>query len=212
MTTATRISRSSLAASLLTLTAAPFAAHADSGFYIGGSAGGATLEAELGDIGIPGLPSDIDEDDTAFKVYAGYTFDLPLLNLGIEAGYVDFGEPDIDVGGEELVIDTTGINLWGIAAFEAGPVDIFGKLGYISWDLDGEFQNLKFSDDGSDIGYGLGLAFNVGPVQVRGEYELYDADDGDIAMASVGIVYQFDWSGSAFAFGSLGGHGIDVVE
>ena len=170
---------------------APFTASADSGFYIGGSAGGATLEADLNDIGVPGLPSSIDEDDTAIKVFAGYNFDLPVIDVGVEAGYVDFGEPDIDTALGTVLVDSSGINVWGIAALDVGPAQVFGKLGMISWDIDASFLDASGSDDGTDIGYGLGVRFGLGPVRIRGEYELYDADDSDIAMLSLGVSYQF---------------------
>jgi hypothetical protein len=174
------------------LAVTPFAAFADSGFYIGGSAGAATLDANFGDTGIPDFPESIDEDDTALKVFAGFTFDLPVLDLAVEAGYVDFGEPDIDVLGESLTLDTTGMNLWGIASIEAGPIDLFAKLGYISWDVDLQLLTESETVDGSDMGYGLGLAFGLGPVKVRGEYEVYDLDGVDLSMLSLGLVYQFD--------------------
>ena len=171
---------------------APFIAYADTGFYIGGSAGGATLEADVNDISIPSLPSSIDEDDTAIKVFAGYNFDLPLIDLGVEAGYVDFGEPEIPTALGTILIETTGINVWGIAALDAGPVQVFGKLGMVSWDVDADLLDASASDDGTDLGYGLGLRFGLGPVRIRGEYELYDIDDADIAMLSVGVSYQFN--------------------
>lgn len=185
-------SRYSLAALLAAFALAPQAASADSGFYIGGSLGGATIEADFGDTGIPGFPSDIDEDDTAYKVFAGYKFDLPVLDLGVEAGYVDFGAPDFDVQSERVELEPTGINLWGIAGIEAGPVDLFAKLGYISWDIEATVQGQNLSDDGSDLGYGLGLSFGLGSLSVRGEYEVYDVEDADVSMLSVGVVYQFD--------------------
>lgn len=171
---------------------APLAANADSGFYVGGSLGGATIEANFGDTGIPGFPEDIDEDDTAYKVFAGYKFDLPVLDLGVEAGYVDFGAPEIDVLAEEVDLEPTGINLWGIAGIEAGPVDLFAKLGYISWDIEASVQGQSVSDDGSDLGYGVGLSFGLGSLSVRGEYEVYDIEDADVSMLSLGLVYQFD--------------------
>ena len=171
---------------------APLAANADSGFYIGGALGGATIEADFGDTGIPGFPEDIDEDDTAYKVFAGYKFDLPVLDLGIEAGYVDFGAPEIDVLAEEVDLEPTGINLWGIAGIEAGPVDLFAKLGYISWDIEASVQGQSVSDDGSDLGYGVGLSFGLGSLSVRGEYEVYDVEDADVSMLSLGLVYQFN--------------------
>ncbi len=182
----------SIKALLLIVAFAPFTAQADSGFYIGGSVGKGAIEANLGDTGIPGLPSDIDEDDTAYKVFAGFNFDLPSVILAVEAGYVDLGEPKIDVVGDDLLFDTSGINLWGIAAIEAGPVDLFAKLGYISWDAKLRYLDSSASEDGSDAGYGLGLAFNAGPIQIRGEYEVYDIEDADVSMLSVGLVYQFD--------------------
>jgi hypothetical protein len=170
----------------------PLAAAADSGFYVGGSAGGATLEANIGDTGIPGLPASLDEDDTAYKFFLGYTLDLPVVYFAAEAGYVDFGKPEINVLSEQITLDTTGFNMWGIAGIEAGPLDLFAKLGYIAWEVDVSGLDGRISDDGYDPGYGLGLSFGLGPVSVRGEYEVYDLDDADVSMLSVGVVYQFD--------------------
>lgn len=186
------IGKAILTSTALGLSMAPLAALADSGFYIGASAGGATLEADINEPTLPQLPSSIDEDDTAFKVFGGYRFDLPLIDLGVEAGYVDFGEPDIDIVGELLTVETTGITVWGVASLDAGLIDVFGKLGLISWDVDASFLDEGFGDDGTDLGYGLGAAFNLGPLQIRGEYELYDLDDTDVSMLSLGLAYQFN--------------------
>ncbi|HEX5787466.1 MAG TPA: hypothetical protein VFY03_04765, partial [Woeseiaceae bacterium] len=46
------------------------AAHADSGFYIGGSVGNAGTDLEFED------GTDFDEDDFAWKAFGGYNFDL----------------------------------------------------------------------------------------------------------------------------------------
>ena len=186
------VSKLSLALLATAYAFAPLAANADSGFYIGGSAGGATLEADFGDTGVPGFPTDLDEDDTAVKVFVGYTFDLPAIDLAVEGGYVDFGEPEINVLGEEITLDPTGINLWGIVAVETGPIDLFAKLGYISWDVDISALGDSVTEDGSDLGYGVGLSFGLGPIKVRGEYEVYELDDADLSMLSLGLVYQFD--------------------
>lgn len=178
---------------LAALAAMPIVAQADSGFYIGAAAGGATLEGEIPPTAFSPA-QDFDEDDSAFKVFGGYTFDLPAVNLGIEAGYVDFGEPEFDLFGVETRFDTTGINLWGTAGIEAGPVDLFAKLGYVAWDVDAAAQGLgSASEDGTDLGYGVGLGVDIGPVQLRGEFEMYDLDgDTDLSMLSLGIVYRFD--------------------
>lgn len=183
---------SGIAAAVLAVSLLPAAAMADSGFYIGGAAGGATLEADFGDTGIPGFPTSIDEDDTAYKLFAGYNFDLPVLDLGIEAGYVDFGAPEIAVFDEQIELDPTGFNVWGIASFGLGPVDLHAKLGYIAWELEASALGESASDDGSDLGYGAGLSFGLGAIRIRGEYEVYDVEDADLSMVSVGILYQFN--------------------
>ncbi len=169
----------------------PLAANAGSGLYIGAGAGGATIESDFGDVTIPGLPSGIDEDDTATKFFAGYTFDLPLVDLAVEAGYVDFGGPEVDVLGDPLTIEVTGMNVWGVVTFNAGLIDIYGKLGMIAWEAEAELLGVSDSDDGTDMGYGIGAAFGLGPLEVRGEYELYDLDDTDVSMLSLGVVYRF---------------------
>ena len=166
---------------------------AESGLYIGGSAGGASIESDFGsdDPPIPDLPDSLDEDDTAFKVFAGYTFDLPVVDLGIEAGYVDFGAPEVDVLGNELSISTTALNLWGVVTLDAGVIDLFAKLGYVYWDVETEILGQSADTDGSDIGYGVGLGIGLGPVRIRGEYELYDLDNFDVGMLSAGIEFRF---------------------
>jgi len=171
---------------------APTAAFAEGGFYIGGSVGAATLDADIGDTGIPSLPPSIDEDDTAFKVFAGYNFDLPVVDLGVEVSYADFGEPQIDIAGDPLLIGTTSLNLWGIAGLDLGPVNVFGKFGYVDYDAEAVYLDASDSDNGSGTGYGVGLRFGLGPVELRGEYEIYDLDDeADVEMLSVGIAFYF---------------------
>lgn len=168
-------------------------AAADSGPYVGVGAGGATLEAEF-DTGappIPNLPTGIDEDDTALKVFAGYTFDLAVLDLSVEGGYVDFGEPEISTQLGDVDINTTAFHVWGIAAIDVAVFDVYAKLGYAFWDVEAELLGQSASTDGSDLGYGVGAAFGLGPVEVRGEYEVYDFDDFDIAMLSLGLLYRF---------------------
>ena len=85
------------AAALLTLPVLPAVA-ADNGFYLGGSVGQANLKIDnLTDNVFP--DDDFDADDTAFKLIAGIR---PLDWFGVEAAYVNFGEPEDDVLGGSL--------------------------------------------------------------------------------------------------------------
>lgn len=157
---------------------------ADNGIYVGGSLGQANVEIdEIGDTTI-----DIDGDDTGFKVIAGIR---PLDWLGIEANYVNFGEVE-DNG---LEIDADGISAFAVGFLAAGPVDLFAKGGLISWDssigIDGVSGDV-FSEDGTDLAYGVGAQFRVWSLAVRAEYEVFDVDDVDeLNMISVGLTFTF---------------------
>jgi hypothetical protein len=177
---------------MMALLLLPATGLADSGFYIGASAGGANIEATLGDISLPGLPTSFDEDETAYKLFAGYMIDMPFFFLAAEGGYIDLGKPTIAGLDREVSFDFTGLNLWAIGGVELGPVDVFAKLGYIDWDVKTSGLGQSFKDNGWDPGYGVGLSIGLGPVSVRGEYEFYDLNNADISMLSVGVVYLFD--------------------
>ena len=171
------------AAALLTLPVLPAVA-ADNGFYLGGSVGQANLKIDdlSGDV----FPDDdFDADDTAFKLIAGMR---PLDWLGIEAAYVNFGEPEDTVLGQKLQADGDGISAFAVGFLPTGPVDLFAKVGLISWDskIGGTFD-----DDGTDLAYGVGAQFRVLGLSIRAEYEKFDISDVDLDMISVGLTYTF---------------------
>ena len=167
-------------------------AHADSGFYLGGSIGSATIQVEVPDVS-PGSVFVFDENDFAWKAFAGYNFDLPVINLGIEGGYVDLGSPTSDLMGSTVGLDVTGLDLFGVAGFDLGPVGIFAKAGLISWNADAMVDGIaEEGDDGSDPAYGIGAKFNLGSIEIRGEYEYFDLESAeDVYMLSAGFVYHF---------------------
>jgi hypothetical protein len=162
---------------------------ADSGFYLGGSVGQAGVEIE-DTSGIQ--PVTFDEDDFAWKVFGGYNFDLAVINLAIEGGYVNFGSPSGDLLGIPATIDVDGFDVFGVLGFDLGPVGIFAKAGLVSWDAEFTVDALSESDDGSDPAYGVGAKFGLGSIDIRAEYELFDIEDAeDVSMLSVGIVWTF---------------------
>ncbi len=167
-------------------------ARADSGLYVGLSAGGAAVNAEIGDVSIPGFPLGFDEDDTAYKLFGGYMLDLPFMFAAFEAAYVDFGSPEGELLNSSIRLDTTGVSMFGVAGIELGPIDLFGKLGGVIWDLEASGFQQRFSDNGFDFGIGAGISVGLGPLSIRGEYEYFDIANGDLSMLSVGAVYLFD--------------------
>ena len=179
-----------IAASLLTLSGT---AMADSGFYVGGSVGNATLEANFEDPLDPGNDFTFDESDFSWKAYGGYNFDLPVINLGVEGGYRSLGGPSVTIAAQSFGIDITAWDVFGVAGFDLGPVTVFGKLGIISWDAELSVAGIDAgSEDDQDTAYGVGASFNLGSFQLRAEYEMFDVSDvEDLYMLSAGFVYTF---------------------
>lgn len=171
------------AVALFALPALPAMA-ADNGFYLGASVGQANLKID--DLTNNTFSDDdFDGDDLAFKLIAGIR---PLDWLGVEAAYVNFGEPEDTVVGTKLKADGDGISAFAVGFLATGPVDLFAKVGLISWDskISGSFD-----DDGTDLAYGAGAQFRVLGLSIRAEYEKFDISDVDLDMISVGVTYTF---------------------
>lgn len=168
-----------LALALAATTLSPMAlAGSDSGLYAGGSFG----------------TSEISEDDfddaTGYKIFGGYNFGMvPFVNLAAELSYLDFGSFDAEVG--STTVDATALALSVLVGFDFGPVGVFGKAGYFSWDAEVDSDQGNTSDDGTDPAYGIGAKFQLGPFSLRAEYEVFDLDGTDIDFYSVGAAYTF---------------------
>jgi outer membrane immunogenic protein len=188
--TRTTVIASLLGLAVLSLSPAAFA---ESGPFLGASVGTATVSADLADPIDPGFADiNFDEDDFAWKVYGGYAWDLPILDLGVELGYFDLGSPSADVLGDAVGISVSGYSAFALAGVNLGPVGLFIKGGMASWDADLLIADLRGSESGSDPAYGVGLRLTFGSLEVRGEYEIFDiADADDVYMATLGLAWRF---------------------
>ena len=166
-------------------------AGSDSGLYIGASVGQAQLDFQddpsIDDVD---FDVDIDDEDTAYKIFAGYNLGLiPLVDLAVEGAYVDFGNFNGRVNtNDNSDFEVDGWTGAGLAGIKLGPVGLFAKAGFISWD--GDLDELG-DDDGTDPLYGVGARFTLFSFQLRAEYERYDLDNFDIDYYSVGAAYTF---------------------
>lgn len=167
---------------------------ADNGLYVGGSLGQASLDIKDTDIDLGDI--DFNDTDTAYKLFAGFRF---LSFLAVEAGYVDFGNPSDLVGEDgalDVRVDLDGWQASALGILPIGPVDLFAKVGLVSWDADirAAFEDIvdRDSDSGTDPTFGLGVALRLGSFAVRAEGELFDVDGtDDLYMVSVGATYTF---------------------
>ncbi len=166
-----------LASALLLASGATMAA--DNGIYLGASLGDANVDLDQG-------VAQVDDSDTGFKIIAGIR---PLDWFGIEASYVNFGEPEQN----GFSVKTDGITGFGVFFLPVGPVDVFAKGGVISFDTELKHASLgRIREDGTDFAYGVGVQFRLLSLGVRAEYEKFDIDEvKDANMLSIGVTYTF---------------------
>lgn len=163
----------------------------DTGFYLGGGAGYSFIENddEL-DLEDRVADFDIDDEDFAWKGYAGFQF-LPWLAL--EAGYVDFGDVEGDTPDFDVESKLDGWDAFLVGNLPLGFIDVFAKVGVIAWDLDldidDDLPESDVSTDGENLAYGVGAGFELGRVTLRAEAEGFDVDD--LYMLSVGASLDF---------------------
>lgn len=154
----------------------------ESGFYIGGSVGEASIDYNVEDI-------KIDDDDSSYKIFGGYNFGIiPLIDIALEGAYMDFGEQN----NGDARLETEAFGVFGLLGFNLGPVGLFGKVGGVSWDSDFKSDSANNeSDSGTDPAYGVGARFQLFSISIRAEYEILELGDTDIDFYSVGASYTF---------------------
>ncbi len=147
----------------------------ESGFYLGGGLGDASIEA-----------TGFNESASSHKVFGGYNIGfIPLVDFAIEASHVNFGSQSAGTN----KIEVKGINAFGLAGLSFGPFGVFAKAGMIDWDVDSNFSS--GSNSGTDPAYGIGARLALGSFAIRAEYEIYDLDAIDVEMISISALYTF---------------------
>jgi hypothetical protein len=134
----------------------------------------------------------LDDDDAAWKIFAGYRFN-PYISL--EGAYIDFGGPSdrssASGSSGDYEVELNGFAPYLIGTFPLGPVELFGKVGYYFYDIELRADLDDLGDDvfqsdssGEDLlyGFGVGMTF-FEHLNARLEYEKIDADDVDDADA-----------------------------
>jgi hypothetical protein len=168
---------------LLFATVAPAA---DNGVYIG--AGITQTNVEIDEI-------DLDEDDNGFKALVGFR---PLDWLAVEANYVDFGQVSIgDPAIAEFEFEAKGIDAFVVGLLDFTVVDLFAKVGVVSWDADLTLRDTggvidEASEDGTDLAYGVGVQARFGSLGARLEAERFDIEDTDaFDVYSLSVFWTF---------------------
>lgn len=153
------------------------------GFYAGGGIGQSSVEFD-----------NFDDDDTAWKLFAGYRITAaPMLDLAVEGGYRDFGNPEETVGGQKTKYEANGVDLYGVAIAPIGAVDLFGKVGGIWYDQKRTVGGVRDKDnDEIDFAYGFGIGTEFQNIGVRAEWERFElTGTDDVDMYSLNAYWRF---------------------
>ena len=173
-------------ATLALMVATAQAADTQPGFYAGAGIGSTKVGDDI---------SGVDDSDTGFKIFGGYNFNS---NWGVEVSYFDFGEASAEAGNISASIGVTGLSASAVGRLPVNDMfAVYGKLGFASYDVDLDFNNVPgfgsghLSDSDSDLIYGVGGALSFGGnFEARLEYEALNVD-GDASMISVSGLFRF---------------------
>jgi OOP family OmpA-OmpF porin len=175
-------------AALAVAAAAPaaYAQDENAGWYLGGGIG--QFNAQIDDVDdVDATVDEWDEDDTAYKFFAGYR----LNNfLSFELDYINLGEPSgTAIPGFNVDASVDGFAPYVIGTIPLGPwFEVYGRLGYYFYDatvgVEDELDDrVEFDEESEDLVYGAGIGANIGErLNVRFEYERFDlqgVDDAD---------------------------------
>jgi OOP family OmpA-OmpF porin len=172
---------------------------------------GGGIDRQLGDLGFAGASTSVNDDETGWRVGAGWQA-LPWLAL--ELSYFDLGNPGFSStalrpGTFEARGEVTGWSLDLVPQYQIGTTGfgVFGRLGYARTETKARFtgsgaftlreESVTARNDSWDAGLGVSYAFNRN-FSVRGEWTRY-MDLGDERMGgefdadlfSVSVVYRF---------------------
>lgn len=189
-----KISKTSLSLAILLTTAmAGGAAHAaEQGFFAEAGAGFSTI-----DTGLDGLPGvSVDDEDVFFSIGGGYNF---TNMFAAEAGYIDLGEASVsNIFGDRATVSADGFYFGPrltIAVTE--QLDAYARIGLLAWDAETTSNfGVSGQDDGTDVYFGIGAAWNISPqFAVGADWTRYaaESDGQDMDMDAFGAKVKYSF-------------------
>jgi hypothetical protein len=167
----------------LSIAFAPAAfADEDRGFYAGAGVG--VFNAGIDDVNaIDPAIDDWDENDTAYKAFAGYRFNKIF---GLELDYINLGEPSGDVvPGLNVDSSIDGFAPYVIATVPLGIFEFYGRIGYFFYDANLGVESalagrVEVDEESEDFVYGAGFGLDLlDHINIRLEYERFEIEGLD---------------------------------
>lgn len=151
------------------------------GFNIGGGIGANSLNGE----DYTGGGHNVNSTQVSFKGLAGFRL-TDIISL--EAQYVDFGTAESGLNH----VKAHGVTAGGIFEFPLERLRPYGKAGALFWSADGDFNNVRQTDSGTDLTYGAGARWILSEqIDVRAEYERFKMNGNRVDMLSAILQFNF---------------------
>lgn len=170
------------------------------GTYLGGSVGASIYSNTCSDYTVV---TGCDDNDTGFRVFAGYQFNR---NVALEGGWANLGEANSEgaIAGvptsfrsEASAFDLSGVLSWPVVE----RLSLYGKLGIyyarsrIDRNSGGVVSQVTHYTGG--FTYGLGVEFDLWKLGLRAEWQHYDnsvvsvVGEDNVDYYSVGLLLRF---------------------
>ncbi len=198
-----------VAAALLVLPVAHARADDLLGLYVGGAVGDGRVEASPGSLVNSNLDGktlvgagDFAQNHSAFKLMAGIR---PIPIIGAEISYIDFGQPNGNLGSVPASVSLKGTAAFAVAYLPVPVVDIVVKAGFarLQNTLSGTGGFVGVGDDivfnsafrldrtNTNFAVGGGVQYAIGSWALRAEYERFEAAGGSPSLLSAGVTWTF---------------------
>jgi hypothetical protein len=162
------------------------------GLYLGGGIGDFSSSVDeinnLDQIDDAGI--DFSDSSNAMKVFAGWNFNR---YFAVQGDYVDFGESSGAVSPSvQGTNDIQGLAPSIVGTIPIGPIELFGRLGVMFYEIDANLSGGRLIDDsGSDMLWSVGIGLDIlDRANLRLEYEEIDIEQLDEADA---LWLNFAW-------------------
>ncbi|MDH3750663.1 MAG: outer membrane beta-barrel protein, partial [Gammaproteobacteria bacterium] len=194
-------------------------ARAEGEWYVGASVGASdadysasALQSDLANLGWSINNASVDDTDTAWKAYAGFSFNE---YIAVEGGFVDLGEVQTEFGAtiaptqiDAILRDTYSIHPvlgdgWFGSVVVSWPVSpdrfsLTARAGLFGWESDidvrvisGGTGSVSDRDSGTDMLYGVGVEWHLNEQwSMTADWERYELTDW-VDVPSIGVKIRF---------------------
>ena len=148
------------------------------GFYLGGGFG--DFQAQIDELDdIDDAIEDFDTDESASKYFFGYRFNR---FFGVQADLYDLGDSETTLLGQTISAETDAFGASVVGTLPIAFIELFARVGIISYDLEVTTRNFSDRIDSSDedIVYSAGIGFTfVERFNLQLEYEVLEISEYD---------------------------------